>query len=216
MFPDIGLWLKQLAVYAVPMLMAVTFHEVAHGCVAYLLGDPTAKQAGRLTLNPLKHLDVMGTLAFVLTRMIGWAKPVPVDARYFRNPRQGMMLVSIAGPVANFTVAALSVLFLHLLVYALESGWVSPAVHKSVLVPLAYMGEASVRINLALGVFNLLPIPPLDGSHILMGLLPRHLAYGMARLEKWGFLLIMLLAISGVLGRFLFPVVEYLYNIILL
>lgn len=214
MFPDIGLWLKQLAIYAVPMLMAITFHEVSHGCVAYLLGDPTAKRAGRLTLNPLKHLDVMGTLAFVLTRMIGWAKPVPVDARYFRNPRQGMMLVSIAGPVANFLIAALSAAFLYAL-DALYSGWGTPFVRQSVIVPLAYMSEASVRINLALGVFNLLPIPPLDGSHILMGILPRRWAYEMMRLEKWGFILIMILAISGMLGRFLFPAVDYLYNILL-
>jgi len=214
MFPDIGLWLKQLAIYAVPMLMAVTFHEVSHGCVAYLLGDPTAKQAGRLTLNPFKHLDAMGTLAFVLTRMIGWAKPVPVDARYFRNPRQGMMLVSIAGPLANFVIAVLSACFLYALDVA-YSGGATPFLRQSVIVPLAYMSEASVRINLALGVFNLLPIPPLDGGHILAGILPRRWAYELMRLEKFGFILVILLAVSGMFGRFLFPVVEYLYNILL-
>ncbi len=109
---DIAAYVREIALLAVPLLIAVTFHEVAHGYVAYLLGDPTAKAAGRLTLNPLKHLDLLGVLAFLLTRMIGWAKPVPVDARYFKNPPRGMILVSLAGPAMNFLLAAVfSVLF---------------------------------------------------------------------------------------------------------
>lgn len=214
MFSNPTQWLAQLAVYALPMLMAITLHEVAHGLTAYRLGDPTAKLAGRLTLNPLKHLDPWGVLAFVLTRMIGWAKPVPVDARYFRNPRSGMMLVSLAGPGANFALALVSVLFLHGLegVHALAG---SPAFSRAVLVPLAYMGEASVQVNLALGVFNLLPIPPLDGGHILAGMLPGRLAYQLMRLAPFGFILLMILAVTGILGRIIFPVVDFLYNILL-
>jgi len=213
-FPDISQFLLKLAIFAPPMLMAVTFHEVAHGAVANLLGDPTARLAGRLTLNPLKHLDPMGLLAFVLTQMIGWAKPVPVDGRYFRNPRMGMVLVSAAGPLSNFVLAVLSALALSGLEYAAQAMGPSP-LRSTLLTPLLYMTIASVQVNLALGVFNLIPIPPLDGGHLLMGLLPRRLAYELSRLERWGFVVVILLAISGVLGRFLGPVVATLYNLLI-
>jgi len=213
MFPDLGLWLTKMAILAVPMLMAITFHEVCHGYVAWLLGDPTAKRAGRLTLNPIKHLDPLGVLAFVLTQMIGWAKPVPVDQRYFRNPRSGMMLVAMAGPAANFSLAVLSALF----IYGLDLIYpgAGPFWRHSVITPLAYMGDASVQVNLALGVFNLLPIPPLDGSNILAGLLPAELSYRYMRLGSMGFIIILILAATGLLGRILLPVVQTLYNILI-
>lgn len=213
-FQDMSQFLLKLAIFAPPMLMAVTFHEVSHGAMAALLGDPTARLAGRLTLNPLKHLDPMGLLAFVLTQMIGWAKPVPVDGRYFRNPRMGMVLVSAAGPLSNFVLALLSALALSGLEYAGGALGASP-LKGYVLVPLLYMTIASVQVNLALGVFNLLPIPPLDGGHLLMGLLPRRWAYELARLERWGFVVVILLAITGVLGRILGPVVSSLYNLLI-
>jgi Zn-dependent protease len=202
-----------MAILAVPMLMAITFHEVCHGYVAWLLGDPTAKRAGRLTLNPIKHLDPLGVLAFVLTQMIGWAKPVPVDQRYFRNPRSGMMLVAMAGPAANFSLAVLSALF----IYGLDLIYpgAGPFWRHSVITPLAYMGDASVQVNLALGVFNLLPIPPLDGSNILAGLLPAELSYRYMRLGSMGFIIILILAATGLLGRILLPVVQTLYNILI-
>lgn len=213
MFSDLDRWLTKIALLAVPMLVAITFHEVSHGYAAWLLGDPTAKRAGRLTLNPLKHLDPLGVLAFVLTQMIGWAKPVPVDARYFRNQRSGMMLVAMAGPLANFTLAGLSALLLLGLDYlypGLPFFW-----RHSVATPLAYMADASVQVNLALGVFNLLPIPPLDGGNILAGLLPPRLSLRYMRLGSMGFVLILVLAATGLLGRILLPVVQALYNILI-
>jgi len=214
MFPDLGQFLLKLAIFAPPMLMAVTFHEVSHGVAAAALGDPTARLAGRLTLNPLKHLDPLGLLVFVLTQMIGWAKPVPVDARYFRNPRTGMMLVSVAGPAANFLLAGVSALLLGGLETAFQA-WRDPFWQANLLTPLVYMTVASVQVNLSLGVFNLLPIPPLDGGHILLGVLPRRWAYELATRERWGFAIVMLLAITGALGRILSPVVTYLYNLLM-
>jgi len=214
MFADPSRFLLELAILAPPMLMAVTFHEVAHGAVAAWLGDPTARLAGRLTLNPFKHLDPLGLLAFVLTRMIGWAKPVPVDSRYFKNPSKGMALVSAAGPAANFALAVLSTLALT----GLESLYRSMPdlpLWPYLISPLASMIDASIQVNLALGVFNLLPIPPLDGGHLLMGFLPRRLAYELSIRERWGFAVIMLLALTGMIGRFLGPVVGDLYNILL-
>ncbi len=214
MFEDLSQLLVNLAIYAPPMLMAVTVHEVSHGAVAALMGDPTAKLAGRLTLNPIKHLDPLGLLVFVVTQMIGWAKPVPVDPRYFKNPRTGMALVSAAGPASNFLLAGLSSLLLFTLEYAVNASYGNELALRIIL-PLLYMTAASVRVNLALGVFNLIPIPPLDGGHLLMGVLPRRWAYELARLERWGFVVVMLLAISGLLGRFLGPVVRYLYNLLI-
>ncbi len=214
MFPDLDQFMFKLADYAPPMLLAITLHELSHGAVAAMLGDPTARQAGRLTLNPLKHIDPLGLLAFVLTQMIGWAKPVPVDGRYFRNPRVGMMLVSAAGPGANFLLAIASSLALDGL-DMLYAGVADPFWQANLLVPLVYMTVASVQVNLALGVFNLIPIPPLDGGHLLMGLLPRRAAYTLAQYERWGFVIVILLAISGVLGRVLSPVVTVLYNLLI-
>ena len=211
---DISQFLIKLAIYAPPMLMAVTIHEVSHGAVAALLGDPTARLAGRLTLNPFKHLDPLGLLVFAITQMIGWAKPVPVDGRYFKDPRLGMALVSAAGPASNFVLAAASALLLtglvHLAQAAGDAAWAAKT-----LPALLSMTLASVQVNLALGVFNLLPIPPLDGGHLLMGILPRDLAWKLSRLERWGFVVVMLLAISGLLGRVLGPVVRTLYNILI-
>lgn len=214
MFQDLSQFLLKLAIFAPPMLMAVTFHEVSHGAVAALLGDPTARLAGRLTLNPFKHLDPLGLLAFVLTQMIGWAKPVPIDGRYFKNPRLGMVLVSAAGPASNFVLAVLSALALTGLEAVLSSTH-NPALGTYLLTPLLYMMVASVQVNLALGVFNLLPIPPLDGGHLLMGFLPRRWGYEIMLRERWGFVIVILLAITGAIGRVLGPIVMYLYNLLI-
>jgi len=213
MFSDPASWLSQLAIALVPMLVAITFHEVAHGYVAYFLGDPTAKRAGRLTLNPLKHLDPLGVLAFVLTRMIGWAKPVPIDPRFFANPRAGMVLVSLAGPAANFALAVASAVILGLLGSLHQA--VPPFWRHSAILPLAYMSVASVQVNLALGLFNLLPIPPLDGGHILAGVLPPRAAYELERLAPFGFVIVLVLAATGLLGRFIGPAVDSLYHLLL-
>jgi Zn-dependent protease len=213
MLADLSRFLLELAILAPPMLMAVTFHEVSHGAVAALLGDPTARLAGRLTLNPFKHLDPLGLLAFVLTRMIGWAKPVPIDSRYFKNPRRGMALVSAAGPAANFVLAVVSALALSGL-KSVAAFLPDPALRANLLTPLYLMIDASIQVNLALGVFNLLPIPPLDGGHLLMGFLPRRWAYELSLRERWGFAIVLLLALTGMIGRILLPVVVFLYNLL--
>jgi Zn-dependent protease len=214
MSPEFTRAIQEIVLLTVPVLMAVTFHEVAHGYVANWLGDPTARLAGRLTLNPIKHLDILGVLAFVLTRMIGWAKPVPVDPRYFRNPQRGMMLVAVAGPAMNFLLAVLC----SLAVTGLERvsvGMVPGSPAYRLLEPVYYMCGAGVTINLALGIFNLLPVPPLDGSNILAGFLPPLLAMRYMSMGRWGFFFLLLLAVTGVLGMILQPPVAYLANLLL-
>jgi Zn-dependent protease len=202
---DISAILREISILAVPFLMAITFHEFAHGYVTYLLGDPTAKNEGRLTLNPIKHLDPMGTLVLVLTRMIGWAKPVPVDPRYFKDPRKGMIWVSLAGASANFMLAMVFALLFRGVMMLMGGGGLSPFWFQ-ILVPAAYMCQAGVMLNLFLGTFNLLPIPPLDGSKVLAGLLPPHLAVGYMQIERYGMLVIILLIFLGVIERLLMPV----------
>jgi len=214
MFSNLSDILRSVAILAPPMLMAVTVHEVSHGFVAALLGDPTARQAGRLTLNPIKHLDPLGLLVFIVTQRFGWAKPVPVDMRYFKNPQKGMALVSIAGPIANFTLAVLSALALRGLTLACYASG-GPSMGGILCTPVAYMLDASVQVNLVLGIFNLIPIPPLDGGHLVMGFLPPKLAYEVMRRERWGFVVIILLSLTPAFGKILGPPVNALYNILL-
>jgi Zn-dependent protease len=204
--PDFAQYMKELSILAVPLLLALTFHEAAHGYVAWRLGDPTARQMGRLTLNPLKHLDLLGTLAFLVTRMVGWAKPVPVDSRYFKNPQRGMLLVALAGPCANMLLAVACAAVFHLLAGVEVRDPNSLLV--DILVPLAVMAEAGVIVNVALAAFNLLPVPPLDGSNILAGFLPPRLAYRYLSLSRYGFIVLIVLAVAGVLGRIMLPVIE--------
>ena len=213
MSSDLSRILRDVAIFAPPMLLAVTFHEVSHGFVAAMLGDPTARRAGRLTLNPLKHLDPLGLLVFIITQRFGWAKPVPVNVGYFKNQRKGMALVSIAGPVANFLLAILSALILRGLDAACQTS--GPAFGSSLCTPILYMLSASVQANLVLGVFNLLPIPPLDGGHLLMSFLPQRAAYEVARRERWGFGAIVLLSFTPAIGKVLVPIVSTLYDILL-
>ncbi|KAB1442086.1 site-2 protease family protein [Pseudodesulfovibrio senegalensis] len=210
---DIAHHIQRISIIAVPLLLALCVHEVAHGLVALRLGDPTARQAGRLTLNPLKHLDPIGTIAFFFVS-IGWGKPVPVDARYFKNPRKGMMLVALAGPASNFLLASLFAVGFHLI----QGTHVSDpdGLVMQVLYPLLLICQAGVFVNLILGVFNLLPIPPLDGSSILAYFLPARLAYQYERLGRYGFFIVIGLVLLGnltgfsVLGALLFPPVEFL------
>lgn len=192
--------------------MAVTFHEVAHGLVAYRLGDPTAKNAGRLTLNPLAHLDLVGTLVFVITRMIGWAKPVPVNPLYFKNPRKGMLWVALAGPATNLVLAVLSAMLLKWLLnlnLSPDSQWVA------IVKPVFLMAQRSVILNVGLAVFNVIPIPPLDGGRIAVGILPEKQAISYARLEPYGFLILLLLIFSGVVEYVVFPIILVIVNLLL-
>lgn len=198
-------FILQLIILAPPLLLALTCHEFAHGYIAYKLGDPTAKMLGRLTLNPLKHLDPIGTIAFFFIKF-GWAKPVPVDPRHFRNPQKDMLWVALAGPATNLLLAMLSALATKTL-WALAPLIPANALTQGLFVPLNGMLVASVWINLVLCIFNFLPIPPLDGSKILMGILPPKIAYEYEKVEKYGFIFLIILAFSGVLSKVIVPLV---------
>ena len=188
--------LLQIAIAALPVIMAITLHEAAHGYAALALGDDTARQQGRLSLNPVRHIDNFGTLilpgCLILVQLLtvgrimfifGWAKPVPVSAWRFRNPRQGMALVAAAGPAANFVLAWLGALAMHGIVGLPErSGDIMDALLTTFILA-----------NLVLGLFNLLPIPPLDGGRIAVGVLPLRMAAAWARLERAGILVVLLL-----------------------
>ena len=206
-------FITQLIILAPPLLFALTFHEFAHGFVAYRLGDPTAKDAGRLTMNPLKHLDPLGTIAFFFIKF-GWAKPVPVNPNYFKNPRKDMLWVALAGPVTNLMVAIASAILTRGL-WMLANILPYSTASEAILVPLNSMLIASVWINLVLCIFNFLPIPPLDGSRILMGLLPDNLARSYVRIERFGFVIILVLAFSGLLSRAIVPIISFANSLLL-
>ncbi len=207
--PDIA---YTIAVWAAPILFAITLHEAAHGWVAYKLGDPTAKSRGRITINPIKHIDPMGTvvvplfLDMVSPFVMGWAKPVPVEPRYFKSPLLDMALVAVAGPVSNFIMACLWAMFIVISNSVMSA---SPALRF-----LAEMGEKGIIINVVLMVLNLLPILPLDGGRVLAGVLPTSLAIPFMRMERFGMLIVLLLLFSGILGKILWPLVVHFVNII--
>ncbi len=201
---DFASIIQKILILTPPILFAVTIHEMAHGWAAYRMGDSTAKMAGRLTLNPVKHLDPVGTFVFFVTQAIGWAKPVPVNPYNFKNPRQGMMWVSLAGPGANLIVAALSAFLLRRFLGAAHT--MGPAGHFFAL-PLTAMAYVSVQINVGLAVFNLLPIPPLDGSKVVAALLPPSMLGWYHQFERYGFFIILLLVFTGVTGRIIVPLI---------
>lgn len=189
--------LYKLSIMLVPGLLAITCHEVSHGYVAWRYGDPTARMLGRLTLNPLKHIDIFGTLMLVIVG-IGWAKPVPVVIENLRNPKKDMIWVSAAGPITNIILAVISAGLLHLLLMVPSGSSVN-----FMLQPLSYMAAFSIYINLLLAFFNMIPIPPLDGGRVLMGVLPYRQAMALGRLEPYGMIIIILLV-------FFTPVFSYL------
>lgn len=200
---------QRVAVWALPILFAITVHEVAHGWVAKKLGDPTAMMLGRLTLNPIKHIDPIGTIVVPVALLLlggfifGWAKPVPVTWENLKNPKRDMALVAIAGPLANLMMAILWALVMKL-------GFVLGGSFDFLVWPLIYMGGAGITINIVLMLLNLLPIPPLDGGRVLAGILPGPWAWKLSRIEPYGFMIIVALLMTGMLGKILGPPLQLL------
>ena len=210
---DINALIQTIAIAALPVVFAITLHEAAHGYAARHFGDPTAWQAGRISLNPLRHIDPVGTVLIPLLVLLfsagsflfGYAKPVPVNFGRLRHPKQDMFWVALAGPAANLFMA---------LVWAalLKLAWEMPV--NDFTVPLSEMSKLGVIINCVLMVLNLLPLPPLDGGRIAVSLLPYPLASKFAQLERWGFPILLLLLFTGVLGLVMSPLVQMLAGLI--
>lgn len=207
--------IQNIAVIALPLIFAITLHEVAHGWVASWFGDQTARLSGRLSLNPVRHIDPVGTIILPLFFLLmnsnfifGWAKPVPVDARNMKNPRFNMAIVSLAGPLANILMAIgwgfIGRLSGYLLLH--DGAWFGT--------PLSYMSQYGVLINVVLAALNCLPIPPLDGGHFIGNILPPRIAYRYNQLEQYGFLILILLLVSGLLNVFLRPAIYLLVSLV--
>jgi len=219
----VGPFVQQLSVWALPVLAAIILHEIAHGVVADRLGDSTAKDAGRLTLNPIPHIDPFGTVLLPLLLiaahspfLFGYARPVPVNFSRLRHPKSDMILVAAAGPLTNITLAVISAAvfkwILHLQLPA-NGAWTGALVAG--LTPAAMMARNSVIFNVVLAVFNLLPILPLDGGRVLTGLLPLRQAIAFSRLERYGMMIVLLLMMTNVLGRVIGPVVNVFLRVLL-
>lgn len=207
---DFSIQIQRLTVAFVPMLLGIICHEVAHGYAALRYGDPTAKALGRLTINPAPHIDPMGAVMFIMSALfspfiIGWAKPVPVDTRWFRNPRKDMMMVALAGPVTNVILAILFGIVLKLFItFAPLQDWATSPTYDFFINMLL----SGVMVNFTLAFFNLIPLPPLDGGHIVAGLLPLRLAQEYAKVQRYGFIIVLLLLATGLLGSILGPLVQ--------
>jgi len=181
----------KVSIMLVPALMAITCHEVSHGYIADKFGDNTARSLGRLTLNPIKHMDIFGTLMVFIVG-IGWAKPVPVNFNNLRHPKRDMIWVAAAGPITNFALAFLSAMAMRLLVYA-GAGIAAGSPLAAFIDPVTLMLAFSVYINLLLAIFNLIPVPPLDGGRVAVGLLPMRLSMLLSKIEPFGMIVIILL-----------------------
>jgi Zn-dependent protease len=203
-------FIQKLSIYALPVIFAITVHEAAHGYVARFFGDMTANNAGRISLNPIRHIDPFGTILLPMLTlflggiMFGWAKPVPVNFARLNNPKKDMLWVALAGPMANFIMALFWAAMIKL----------SALVPPNFAEPMSLMGEAGVMINVILMVLNLFPLPPLDGGRIMVSLLPDHLAYKFAAIERYGFLILLLLVVTNVLSWILGPFVAAVIHLI--
>ena len=194
----------QIVMNILPSLLCITLHELSHGYVACRLGDTTAKDAGRLTLNPIKHIDIMGLLMMVVFRF-GWAKPVPVNMYRFKNPKKGMALTALAGPACNFLLAGVFLFLYGLLFYPLHTGGTVAETVLQLIYTTAYL-------SLSLAVFNLIPIPPLDGSKVLFSLIPDENYFKLMRYERYGMILLLVLVSTKVLGGPLSSATSWLFD----
>lgn len=216
--------LKNLSIAVIPLLFAIIFHEISHGWVANRLGDPTAKQMGRLTINPIVHIDIFGTIIMPIILLIfshgnfsfGYAKPVPVNPFNLRNPKRDMAIVSFAGPATNIILAAISIL-LAIIIAALQLSTLLPQFLASkLLIPISQMLSFSATINIFLAAFNLIPIPPLDGGRVLIGLLPDRYAYSFSKIEPFGFMILFTLIILGITDYFVIPIATVIRGLLIL
>lgn len=203
---------QKLIIYAVPILFGLTIHEFAHGFLADRLGDSTPREMGRLTLNPLAHLDPIGTVVFFVTQAFGWAKPIAINPENLASPRRDMMWIALAGPFANFSLALFCALVYHAFNYLviseiISAGWM--------LVPLQQMLVAGVVVNISLGLINLIPIPPLDGGRILAGILPETASGYLQKIDSYGAIILIVLVLSDSISFFLFPLLSTLTNLLL-
>jgi Zn-dependent protease len=219
-------WIQVIAVYALPVIFAITLHEAAHGWMAQRLGDPTAAQLGRISINPARHVDPVGTLlvpgltlalggAMGAFALFGWAKPVPVDARYFRRPARDMAWVAAAGPGMNLIMALAWALLAKLVLTVVGMGGPDAGVSGPLLTPVGAdfilrVAVAGIVVNVALMVLNLLPLPPLDGSRVLTALLPPSIGWRYAQLERYGLWILLILLFSGALGAIVRPVTAWI------
>jgi Zn-dependent protease len=216
---DISALIQTLVISALPVIFAITLHEAAHGYAARHFGDPTAWQAGRISLNPLRHIDPVGTLlvpglilitsylAAGQAMLFGWAKPVPVNFGRLRSPKADMLWVAAAGPAVNLLMALGWTGLLKLAVLMPLNGYSRP---------LAEMSVTGIEVNLVLMVLNLLPLPPLDGGRIAVSLLPHSLAWKFAQLERWGFPILLLLMFTGILGDIMWPFIALFKNLLII
>jgi Zn-dependent protease len=204
-FPNVDI--AELLLRLPPLLWALSFHEFCHGWTAYKLGDRTAAYQGRLSLNPLHHLDPVGTIMLIFFRF-GWAKPVPINSRYFKNPRRDIAIVSFAGPAGNF-ISALATGVIYRIIYATAPALLTNFAVKTLLLNMLF-------INIGLGVFNLIPIPPLDGSKLLSVMLPASQLDKYFYLERYGMFIILILVFTGIIQAFMSPIMIFMVNICLL
>ncbi|MGM0415045.1 MAG: site-2 protease family protein [Bacillota bacterium] len=211
--------IMQLILLLPVLLLSLSIHELSHGYASYKMGDPTAKNAGRLTLNPLAHLDPVGALVLIMTQRFGWAKPVPINPRYYDNPRRDMMLVSFAGPASNLTLAAFFAIIINMmpLITGQPLMGLLYGTRGNIMITVVNFLYLAIMINISLAIFNLLPFPPLDGSKILRGVLPAKYDRYFNKLEgPIGMLVILVLAYSGILWSIIGPVVNGILNLLVI
>lgn len=217
-FSNIG---RHIVVSAFPILIAIVFHELSHGFAANRLGDPTAKMMGRLTLNPIAHIDPVGTILMPLMLIVltngqfvfGYAKPVPINPANFKNPRRDMAISAAAGPVMNIVLAIGSMMVLKFVIVPLSLALPESAT-STILEPLLLILQSSVVINVVLAVFNMIPIPPLDGGRVLTGFLPHKQAASLSKIEPFGFIIVIFLIATGIANYFVLPLVNLILGLL--